>query len=92
MKKEFNKDWFSNEIRFKKGKIPLVDCAKLIGISAATLSRVQNGKEPDVMSYHRICVWLKMPMDKFFTTVSEPIEIPNGGFRASKTPSPSDRL
>ncbi len=84
MSKEFNKDWFSNEIRFKKGNIPLASCAKLIGISTATLSRVQNGKEPDVMSYHRICVWLKMPMDKFFTTPVEKIEIPNGGFRGIK--------
>ena len=81
--KEFNKDWFANEIKWKKGRIPLVDCAKLIGISAATLSRVQNKKESDIMSYHRICTWLEMPMDKFFT---EPIEIPAGGFRSSNQP------
>lgn len=82
--KEFNKDWFANEIKFKKGKIPLVNAAKLIGISPATLSRVQNGKEPDIMSYHKICAWLKMPMDKFFT---DKIEIPAGGFRAKHNPS-----
>ena len=79
MNKEFNKDWFANEIKWKKGKIPLVNCAKLIGVSASTLSRVQNGKEPDVISYHKICSWLGMSMDKFFT---EKTEIPAGGFRS----------
>lgn len=83
--KEFNKDWFANEIKWKKGNIPLVSCAKMIGISASTLSRVQNGKDPDIISYHRICVWLKMPMDKFFTRPAEKIEIPAGGFRAKTT-------
>lgn len=34
--------------------------AKEIGISAATLSRVERGKIPDLFTFRRICTWLKV--------------------------------
>lgn len=30
------------------------------GISAATLSRVQRGNEPDLKTFRKICLWLEM--------------------------------
>lgn len=36
------------------------EIAKEIGISPATLSRVENGKEPDLGTFRKICQWLKV--------------------------------
>jgi transcriptional regulator with XRE-family HTH domain len=33
--------------------------SKEIGISPATLSRVENGNVPDLETFRKICVWLK---------------------------------
>lgn len=33
-------------------------CAKRIGISKATLSRVENGNMPDLLTYFKIVKWL----------------------------------
>jgi transcriptional regulator with XRE-family HTH domain len=34
------------------------EAAKEIGISSATLSRIENGKLPDLESFSKICKWL----------------------------------
>ena len=34
------------------------DAAKEVGISPATLSRVENGKVPDLDTFSKICAWL----------------------------------
>jgi transcriptional regulator with XRE-family HTH domain len=36
------------------------DAAKEAGVSAATLSRVENGKVPDLETFSKICSWLKV--------------------------------
>lgn len=36
------------------------EIAKEIGISPATLSRVENGKEPDLDTFRKICQWLRV--------------------------------
>lgn len=35
-------------------------------IGIATLSRIERGKTPDLMSYAKICKWLNVSLDKFF--------------------------
>jgi len=35
------------------------------GVSYATLSRVEQGKIPDVDTFIKICKWLKVPTDTF---------------------------
>jgi transcriptional regulator with XRE-family HTH domain len=35
------------------------EAAKEVGVSPATLSRVENGKVPDLETFSRICQWLK---------------------------------
>lgn len=39
--------------------------ANLIGISASTLSRVERGGMPDIMTYELICKWLKKELKEF---------------------------
>lgn len=66
MKKLFNQDEFSKRVREKmfkqmlneERKIGLRRFASDIGISTATLSRLTNGKTPDVETFFKICVWL----------------------------------
>lgn len=44
-------------------------CAKDIGISAATLSRLTNNNIPDLITYKKCCKWLNLEMEFFFTTL-----------------------
>ena len=76
MDSTLNTDLFSSMIKSKRGKKGLRDAAEDIGdISAATLSRVEQGKLPDVETFIRICKWLDTPTDTFIvgkkTKVSE---------------------
>ena len=36
-----------------------------IGISPATLSRVENGKQPDISTFEKLCRWLQMSPEEF---------------------------
>ena len=47
----------SKRIREKRASKGIREAAKEIGISAATLSRVENGKVPDLDTFGRICAW-----------------------------------
>jgi transcriptional regulator with XRE-family HTH domain len=39
--------------------------AKEVGISPATLSRVEHGHVPDLETFHKICVWLNVDPGTF---------------------------
>lgn len=45
-------------IKKRRGNRGLRQVAKEMNISAATLSRVEAGKQPDLDSFTKICVWL----------------------------------
>jgi len=47
-------------LRAQRGDRGLREAAKEIGISTATLSRVERGKVPDLRTFKRICDWLKI--------------------------------
>ena len=72
-KKIFNVESFAFEVNNKmfgmmgdqQRKIGLREFAKIIGVSAATLSRVTNEKHPDVETFLRLCAWLKSDPKKF---------------------------
>ena len=52
-------------------------CARLlkeIGVSPATLSQVEAGKLPDLLTFRKICVWLKIDP-------AELLDIPSEGTR-----------
>lgn len=64
---------FSEDLLTKrviKKRIGIRQAALEIGISPATLSRVENKKEPDVITLYKCLIWLNTPMNKYFK--SEP--------------------
>jgi len=91
-----NTDLFSSMMKEKRGSKGLRAVAEEIGeISAATLSRIEQGNLPDVDTFIRICKWLNVATDTFIiSSVNEPQhELSNKDFvvsrlRADKTLSP----
>lgn len=48
------------EVRKQRGNNTLRDVAKRIGISPATLMRVESGRVPDVETFGKLCRWLEI--------------------------------
>jgi transcriptional regulator with XRE-family HTH domain len=66
MKSTLNTELFSSAVKSKRGKKGLRETAEEIGnISAATLSRVEQGNLPDVETFIRLCKWLNVSSDSF---------------------------
>jgi transcriptional regulator with XRE-family HTH domain len=63
--------------------------AKEIGISHATLSRVERGFLPDLENYQKICKWLGVSVDQLPVTTSKKSKssIPRVHFRKQPTVS-----
>jgi transcriptional regulator with XRE-family HTH domain len=70
-----------NLLRERRGGRGVREVAKEIGVSPATLSRVEGGKLPDLLTFRRLCAWLKVdpaeileiPPEKESTTGAAPI-------------------
>lgn len=59
-------------IKTQRGKRGLREISGEIGdVSPATLSRIEQGKIPDVDTFIRICRWLNTPTDTFIINASE---------------------
>jgi len=68
MESTLNSALLSSMVKTKRGKQGLRETAAEIGdISAATLSRIEQGKLPDVETFILICNWLNVPTDTFIT-------------------------
>lgn len=52
-------------VRKKRGSRKLREVAKEIGIGAATLLRVENGRIPDITTFGRLCKWLEVDPGAF---------------------------
>lgn len=52
-------------------RISMRDAAREIGISAATLSRLENKKTPDIQTYYQCCIWLEIDMRHCFKIQSD---------------------
>jgi transcriptional regulator with XRE-family HTH domain len=48
----------SLHVKEKRGSRGVREVAKEIGISIATLSRIESGKQPDLQNFTKICRWL----------------------------------
>jgi transcriptional regulator with XRE-family HTH domain len=46
--------------------------AKAAGVSPSTLTRMQQGKSPDVNTFTALSQWLNIPAEKFHTEKSHP--------------------
>lgn len=60
---------FSEMIKSKRGNTGLRTLAADIGVSASTLSRIEQGNLPDIDTYLKLCNWLEVTPD-FFTLSS----------------------
>ena len=66
MKSTLNSELLAEMVKSKRGNKGLRATAGEIGqTSAATLSRIEQGKLPDVDTFIRICKWLDVPADTF---------------------------
>ena len=45
-------------LRERRGRLGIRQVAEEIGISAATLTRVEGGRLPDIATFQKICTWL----------------------------------
>ena len=52
-------------VRERRGARGVREAASEIGISAATLSRVENGKQPDLGTFEKLCRWLEVSPSEF---------------------------
>jgi transcriptional regulator with XRE-family HTH domain len=66
----FNQELFAATIQAKRkwSNLNVTQAAKEVGISLATLSRIENNHPPDLMTYYAICKWLTLDMNYFFST------------------------
>src|SRR5580704_7587017 len=47
-------------LRERRGRLGIRQVAQEIGISAATLTRVEGGRLPDIATFQKLCTWLKV--------------------------------
>jgi transcriptional regulator with XRE-family HTH domain len=76
MQSTLNTDLLAGMLKSKRASKGLRAVAEEIGnVSAATLSRIEQGKIPDVDTFISICNWLKVPTDTFILgdTSSNPV-------------------
>lgn len=66
MSTTLNSDLLAGMVKEKRGKRGLRDVSTEIGdVSPATLSRIEQGKIPDVDTFIKLCKWLGTPTDTF---------------------------
>ncbi len=65
-------DLLAAMVKTKRGRKGLRDTAKEIGnISSSTLSRVENGKMPDMETFLLLCDWLQVSPAELFKKTEE---------------------
>lgn len=60
----------------RRGSISLRQAAKEAGVSFSTLTRVENGAQPDLTSFTQICAWLGVPPSQFFSPIAQKKQTP----------------
>ena len=85
-------------VRKRRGEQGLRETAQEVGVSPATLSRVERGQLPDIGTFSKLCEWLKVDPAEFLG-VSRPgvkaggptgseRSVPSVHFRAKSATSP----
>lgn len=88
---------FGPLVRDRRGGRRLREVAQEIGISAATLMRIESGRTPDVETFGKVCRWLGVDPGVFLGFESAhhggdplgdvPVQI-SAHFRADRLPAP----
>lgn len=78
-------------VREKRGSRKLRETAREIGISPATLLRVESGRIPDVDTFGKMCKWLKKDPAEFLgaSQPSQPFLSVSAHFKADQNPTPA---
>lgn len=78
----------------RRGKQGVRATAKQIGISPATLSRVENGHLPDLENFRKICQWLKVDPSTILGMDSEAMSRPTASvhFRKQQSLAPETAM
>jgi transcriptional regulator with XRE-family HTH domain len=75
MAKFLNTHYLAALIKTKRGNRGLREIAQEIGdVSPSTLSRIENGKVPDMDTFLRICDWLHVSSEELIKETQEPQE------------------
>lgn len=74
-------------VKEKRGTQGIRAAAKEIGISHATISRVERGYMPDLANYRRICRWLGINVEDVTGVASAPDSLARVHFRKKQTVS-----
>lgn len=78
MQSTLNTELLAVMLKGKRGKKGLRTISEEIGdVSAPTLSRIEQGKVPDVETFIKICKWLEVPTDTFISQDSIPSPVSN---------------
>lgn len=73
----------------RRGSSGVRKTAEEIGISPSTLSRIENGKLPDLDTFSKVCRWLKVdPADVLGFSRSTSPQKARAHFRADNTQKP----
>ncbi|MBB6001432.1 helix-turn-helix domain-containing protein [Arcicella rosea] len=89
--KTLDTEKFAQMVKLKRGNKGLRAVSEDIGgVSAPTLSRIEQGHLPDIDTYFKICKWLDVPTDFFAITDSTftQEEVVVAHLRADKTLPP----
>lgn len=68
MKVIYNSEGMKKALKTKRTidhDITMRKLAKQLGVSLATVSRAEEGKMVDLLTYVKLCRWLNEPLDKF---------------------------
>lgn len=71
----------------KRGEIGVRAAAKEIGVSPATLSRVERGNLPDLETFKKICKWLEVDPGQVLGLKDESAGIPRVAVHFKKSPA-----
>lgn len=81
-------------VRDHRGSKKLRETAVEIGISAATLLRVESGRIPDVLTFGKLCKWLQVDPKSFLgfrqddSAATERSVAMSAHFKADRNPQP----
>ena len=71
---DINTAILAERIRSKRGNTSLRETAAQIGgISIATLSRMEQGRETNTANFHKVCDWLEISPEVFRTSSNEEV-------------------
>lgn len=72
MGSQLDTNLFTAYLKARRGNLGLREAAEQIGdISASTLSRIENGKMPDMDVFLRLCDWIGLPPSTFLIEPGE---------------------